>query len=135
MSLTAAYLLEVYNFGEVGAGKLVKFPVPAKRQWISLPENARRSDRLAVFTVNGDSLVDIGIEQGDTLLCRRNFEASEITPKRVCIVLLPSGELCAKRLKINDDGTVTIISAFGTEVVFADQIEVQALAIEYKRMI
>lgn len=132
--LSAAWLLEVYNYGEVGAGKLVKFPVPAKREWITLPKNAKKNDQFATFTVTGNSLIDIGIEYGDTLVCRRNFELSEIKPDRILIILF-DGELQAKRLRNNHDGTVTIISAGGEANVFEDEIEIKALAIEHKRLI
>lgn len=137
--LTKPLFIEVRRLGQIGCGKVVSFTPRGQKKWISLPAGARSFDKLEEFEVCGDSLEDLYIFDGDTLICRTNFEYCEIKPNRVCIIrFIKTNDLSAKMVQINVDGTVTILSGnikYAPYVCFTDEIEVLALAIETKRRI
>lgn len=138
MKLTHLPFIEVYSLGQIGAGKVVEFVPKEKKHWMPLPKHARYFDQFVEFDVSGNSLSGIGITDGMILTCRRNFELSEIK-NRVCIVYFHvTGEMSAKMVRPNDDGTVSIISAdpdLSENTYFADEVEILALAIEKREAI
>ena len=129
----------VVNLGQIGAGKVLEFTPKAGKRWVSLPVNAKPSDRFAEFEISGDSLNGISIYDGDVLLCRKNFEMSEVKPPKVCIVLiLKTGDLLAKIIQINDNNTVTLMSAnpkYPPKICSSGEIQILGLAIEVRRPI
>ena len=137
-TLNPLFAIEVTS-AQIGAGKVVDFIPRSEKAWIPLPPNARPFDQFCEFTVSGDSLAGHGISDGDLLTCRKNFELSEIKPSKVCIIYIhPTGELTAKFLRINNDGTITVIAAnpkYKPKTYFADEVQILALADEHRRTI
>jgi len=138
-NLQTLIAVEVLDLGQIGAGKVVDFVPRSKKRWIPLPHDARAFDVFCDFEVSGSSLLGTGIDSGDYLTCRRNFELWEIKPEKICILLIhPLAELTAKKIRLNNDGTVTISGAnpnFEPRTFFADEIEIVALAVEHRRKI
>jgi SOS-response transcriptional repressor LexA len=134
--LESPFFVEVANLGQIGAGKVVPFTPRDKKRWASLPKNARSFDQFTEFEVCGDSLEGRRILNGDILLCRTNFEPSEISPTDICIIrVLPTGDEFAKMIRQNGDGTITILAAnpkYDPIVVFEDQVQILALVVEAK---
>lgn len=132
-------LVYVSDLGQVGAGQVVDFIPRDGKRVVSLPRNARPGDLFAEFEVCGDSLEGKGIFDGYVLLCRKNFELSEITPDRVVIAqILTTGELLAKSIKANGDGTVSLIAAnpkYSPKIFNESEVEIVALAVEFKSKI
>lgn len=130
--------IEVYSLGQIGAGKVVEFVPRDNKRWIPLPKGARYFDQFVEFDICGDSLAGIGITDGMILTCRRNFEISEIK-NRVCVIYFhETGEMSAKMIRPNNDGTVSVISAdpdYSEKIYFADEIEILALAVEKREPI
>ena len=97
-------ICEVENDGLVAAGRVVPFPAQIQKPAILalLPHEASMAERgyIRTMTVNGNSLEDIGIFDGDSVIVKKAFNKREITSKTVCIVYIPAnGEVCAKRVR------------------------------------
>jgi SOS-response transcriptional repressor LexA len=127
----------VPDYGDVGAGKVVPFIPRSELVPVVVPENiAKASPDLGIVTVCGVSLEDLGIYSGDSLIIKRKFSWREITPERVCIVLIhATGELVAKRI-VREANTVTLRSSGGgvRDLEYApDEIEVRAIVIGHQR--
>lgn len=123
------------QLGQVGAGKVVDFIPKDKKRWITLPQNARYFDQYSEFEVIGDSLEGIRIYAGYILVCRKNFTIQDIKPHKVCILLLPTGELTAKMIQLNGDDTVTVFGAnpkYKPQNYFRDEVEILAVVDEVK---
>ncbi len=137
--LSQPYFIEAANLGQVAAGKVVEFLPRECRKWIPLPKGARAFHQYAEYEICGDSLEGLNIFDGDLLTCRKNFELSEVKPKKICIVrLLHTNEQIAKMVRLNDDGTVTLSGAnprFVAQTYFADEVEIMALVVEVRRQV
>lgn len=133
--LKPLFAVQGYRVGQIGAGTVVPFKTPSTKRWIPLPKNARAFDHFDEYEVSGDSLEGRRIFDGDILTCRRNFDISEITPNKICIVrILPTGEETAKMVEIDiDTETVTLRGAnksYIPRTFFIDEIEILAVAVE-----
>lgn len=124
--------------GEVGAGKVVEFVATGKTASGILPvgldiENAEG----CLWIVRGPSLNDLGIFDGDYLVCRKPKKKSEITRDTVCVVYIHSiGQHQAKKV-IEDSGMVILRSSGGgipDKAYEPDDIEVQWIVDGYQRM-
>jgi SOS-response transcriptional repressor LexA len=98
--------IEAANFGEVGCGKVVPFSKGSKTKVAIKPGEMIHPK---TYTACGDSLVERGINNGDTLICKTTFALPE-TFNKVCVVLF-NNEYIAKIVIPNYDGTVTLRSA------------------------
>lgn len=131
------YVTEAINAGQIACGKVIPFDTYLHRTMIPLPPNARPFDKFLEYEVFGNSLENLGIKDGDLLTCRRNFEQWEIKPQTVCIVrIIPTNDTTAKMVKNNDDGTILIYGAsdsYKPQIYFENEIEILAIAIEYRR--
>lgn len=134
--LEKPFFLDVMDLGQIGAGTVVDFIPRDRRRWTSIPRNARTFDQFSEYEVCGDSLEGRNIFDGYILLCRRNFEISEVTPDRIVILnIISTGELTAKSIKQNGDGTVTVLAwnpKYEPRTFFEDEVEIIALAVEFK---
>ena len=82
------------HYGQVGAGKVVDF-IPRGKKKVVLPAS-RKSQDLIIVSVSGDSLHDIGINDGDDLYCRQSFDMSEIKNGKLVVAQLPCFGLVVK---------------------------------------
>lgn len=99
-------VIEVEHFGEVGAGTTVEIFDHPRAQLIHRPQWVRDFKEVATVTVSGDSLSGEGIMDGDVLVVKRNFQASEIRNGRLVIALLPTGRSVVKRIHFEGDKIV-----------------------------
>ena len=128
-------ILETYCIGEIAAGnKVVPFTPRRQPVTIVLPENLVCKDEdILVLRIVGDSMKDARLCDGDFLICRQKFEVSEIKPDTICAVFISSrNEIVAKRVRVNDDETVTLLPAncdYQESTYFTDEIEIHGIAI------
>lgn len=82
------------DYGQVGAGKVVEF-IPRKKKAVTVPATFKTQGS-ATVTVCGDSLRDMGINDGDTLVCRTNIEKSDVQNGKLVVAQLPCLGLVVK---------------------------------------
>ena len=82
------------DYGQVGAGKIIEF-IPQGKRLVALPAS-QRVEGLVTVTVCGDSLCDLGINDGDRLICQTNIEKYEVKNGRLVIAQLPCLGLVVK---------------------------------------
>jgi len=96
-------IVEVENEGLVAAGRTLAFPAPESTSIIALPEryaDFAKTGKIKTLTVSGNSLLGIGLHDGDELICKQAFSKKEIGPNTICIVYIPAlGEVVAKKIR------------------------------------
>ncbi len=89
---TAARALEVPLLGTVAAGSPIEaYPVP---ETISLPEDLVRGGESYALRVRGDSMIEDGILEGDTIIVERRETARD---GEVVVALVDGAEVTVKR--------------------------------------
>jgi phage repressor protein C with HTH and peptisase S24 domain len=87
----------VNNYGQIGAGKVVEFlPLGRKTIYWSGHPNEIQIKGISTAIICGDSLIDVGINNGDELTIQTKFQRSEIKNGKLVIALLPCTGLVAK---------------------------------------
>lgn len=86
--------VNLIDYGQVGAGKIIEFTPRGKRS-VNLPQS-RKTDGLVTVSVCGDSLRDLGINDGDHLICQTKFEKSEVKNGKLVVAQLPCLGLVVK---------------------------------------
>lgn len=95
---------------------------------INVSEMFLSSDRYAL-RVKGDSMIDEGIHDGDIIICEHAEQASN---GQIVVALIDRSEATLKRLKKNDDGTVSLIPAnpeHETQIYASHRVTIQGLFI------
>lgn len=129
-------MLEVPLYGEIGAGRVVPFIPQSELIPIVVPEYMADLD---IFTlqVRGISLQNVGIDDGDILICSRRFGWRQITPKTICAVMITATqELVAKKI-IREANLLTLRASGGNikDLKFTpDDIEIKGIAIGFQRL-
>lgn len=137
--------IEIPDHGEIGAGKVVPFPVEAEKKKtikIPMPSNAHDGDVLFSHTISGDSLNNFqnpekSINNGDSLICKANIELSDVKPDKVCIVFIhQTCEKLAKHVILDGDFVVLRSSNphYQDRRFPADVVEIKGIVIGFKRM-
>lgn len=135
LGFSRAELLLAPNGGEVGAGKSV-IPFPnSDKVFIPRPEGFRAGDKLIRITVSGDSLKGDGINTGDYLTCRQNFDFAELQDGSLVVVNLPGNDLLIRHIYINDDAVTLKASnpEYEDKNYRLSEIEIHALVLEHIR--
>jgi SOS-response transcriptional repressor LexA len=96
--------VNLYDYGQVGAGKIIEF-IPQGKRSVTVPAS-QRTEGLVTVTVCGDSLCDLGINDGDSLICQTNIEKYEIKNGKLVIAQLPCLGLVVKFFFRFDDKIV-----------------------------
>jgi SOS-response transcriptional repressor LexA len=86
--------VNLIDYGQVGAGKIIEF-IPLGKRPVTLPQSSR-TEGLVTVTVSGDSLRDMGINDGDNLICQTKFEKSEVKNGKLVVAQLPCLGLVVK---------------------------------------
>lgn len=73
-----------------------------------IPRDLRDKGVRRVFTVEGDSMTDVGIQTGDLLYVRTDVSANEANGR--IIVCRYEDYECVKRLRVEPDGGVALVS-------------------------
>ncbi len=89
-----AKTVNLMDYGQVGAGKIIEF-VPRGKSPVTLPHSLR-TEGLITVSVCGDSLRDLGINDGDKLICQTKIERSEVKNGKLVIAQLPCLGLVVK---------------------------------------
>jgi SOS-response transcriptional repressor LexA len=104
-------------------------PLPKRVQ--SVPEKMVGQDFVTV-TVQGDSLRDLGIADGDSLICQRDFDRSELKNGKLVVAQLPCLGLVVKFLYLLGN-KIILRSAnprFEDLIYAADLVEVKAIVVQ-----
>lgn len=131
-------IVEVPYMGQISCGKpvVVPFPTNGKFRQIVVPPGVK-SAALCTFEACGSSLTGERIEDGDLLIVRTVFEKGEINGSTICVVhIVPTGEVTAKKLKFNQNSTITLRSTSGESDAVYDEtdIEIQGIIIGFQSM-
>jgi SOS-response transcriptional repressor LexA len=86
--------VRLIDYGQVGAGKIIDF-IPRGKSSVSIPQS-QKTEGLVTVTVSGDSLRDLGIADGDRLICQTKFEKSEVKNGKLVVAQLPCLGLVVK---------------------------------------
>ncbi len=79
--------------------------------------------------VEGDSMIDAGIYDGDIVICRASATAK---PSQVAVALIDQLEATLKYCKTNPSGTITLVpanSALRPQTYAADRVQIQGVVI------
>lgn len=107
------------------------------QQWREIRpiEGARPFDRYCAAQVNGDSLKDDGIYDGDFVIIRLNFEAYEIKPGRLVATLTPYG-LLLKHIYLTLNNQVRLVSAnpnYEDLLLDLEDVQIQGVIVRIER--
>jgi SOS-response transcriptional repressor LexA len=122
--------VNLIDYGQVGAGKIIEF-IPLGKRSVTLPQS-RRTEGLVTVTVSGDSLRDMGINDGDNLICQTKFEKSEVKNGRLVVAQLPCLGLVVKFF-YQFENKIILRSAnprYEDLIYDGDLVEIKALVIQ-----
>lgn len=91
--------------GKIAAGKPIEAIVDDRKLDLETLFNGKN---LYALTVKGDSMIDEGIFDGDTVICEKADAAND---GDIVVALIDQQEATLKRLKRNSNGTITLIPA------------------------
>jgi SOS-response transcriptional repressor LexA len=86
--------VKLIDYGQVGAGKIIDF-IPRGKRAVNISQS-RKTDGLVTVSVCGDSLRDLGIADGDSLICQTKFERSDVKNGKLVVAQLPCLGLVVK---------------------------------------
>jgi SOS-response transcriptional repressor LexA len=111
--------VKLNDYGQVGAGKIVEF-VPRGKRPVIVP-SSQRTEGLVTVSVCGDSLRDLGINDGDNLICQTKFEKSEVK----------NGKLVVAQLQFENKIILRSANPRYEDLIYdADLVEIKALVIQ-----
>jgi repressor LexA len=124
------YAVEVPLFGRIAAGQPIE--VLTGDDTVSVPESLTRKGANFVLRVNGTSMIDDGIHDGDYVVVNRREKASN----GEMVAALVNGEATLKRFYREPDGRVRLQPAnerMMPLVVSEDQVKVQGVVVGLMR--
>lgn len=133
LALTNHRMEDIEILGEVSAGhNVVPFYPQGKKRILKLPLSAHtQPSETKAIKVVGDSLNQLNVNDGDDLVFSTQFFINEITPDKVCVVYIHStGELIARKVIFNENGTVTLRAAnpsYSDKIYEQDEVEIRGL--------
>lgn len=128
-------LVSVPLVASVGASRSHEEAEVKKWRDISPVKNARPYDLFVATLVEGDSLINDRIYDGDVVIVRLNFDLNEITPGRLVAVDTPVG-LLIKHIYVTLDEKARLVSSNNqiSALVFdLELIEVRGVVIRVER--
>lgn len=120
---------------------VVQFPrnrqkiLPATER-VMIPKKADADD-FATFTAKGVWLKGLGIYDGDTIVCRKGFDFSELLQNSL-VVLEIGGDLFPRMVRFNDNGTITTFSPqpdIQPQTYYESEVKFLGLAVSIQRQI
>lgn len=123
-TLTAAYSLPL--LGRIAAGQPIE-AIPG-RDTLDLATFLLGPDRYAL-QVRGDSMIEAGILDGDTVIIRQGSDARD---DDIVVALIDGQEATLKRLKRRSDGNIMLIAAnraIPPMIYSADRVTVQGIVV------
>jgi len=125
-----AKTVKLYDFGQVGAGKIIEF-IPRGKRRVIVPRS-QKTDGLVTVSVCGDSLRDLGITDGDRLICQTKFEKTEVKNGRLVVAQLPCLGLVVKFF-FQFENKIILRSAnprYEDLIYDADLVEIKAIVLQ-----
>lgn len=122
--------VKLTNYGQVGAGKIVDF-IPRGKSAVNIP-HSQKTDGLVTVTVSGESLRDLGIADGDQLICQTKFEKSDVKNGRLVVAQVPCAGLVVKFF-YQMENKIILRSAnprYEDLIYDADLIEIKAIVVQ-----
>jgi repressor LexA len=122
--------VSLQDYGQVGAGKIIEF-IPRGKRLMVVPAS-QRTEGLVTVTVCGDSLSDLGINDGDQLICQTNIEKYEVKNGKLVIAQLPCLGLVVKFFfRFEDKIVLRSANPRYEDLIFdADLVEIKALVLQ-----
>ncbi len=130
MDWKRAKTVYLMDYGQVGAGKIIEF-VPRGKHTVMLPHSLR-TEGLVTVSVCGDSLRDLGINDGDQLICQTKIERAEVKNGKLVIAQLPCLGLVVKFF-FQFENKIILRSAnprYEDLIFDADLVEIKAIVIQ-----
>jgi SOS-response transcriptional repressor LexA len=130
MDWRRAKSVNLIDYGQVGAGKIIEF-IPRGKHRVNVPQSLK-TDGLVTVSVCGDSLRDIGIADGDQLICQTKFEKSEVKNGKLVVAQLPCLGLVVKFF-FQFENKIILRSAnprYEDLIYDAELIEIKAIVIQ-----
>jgi repressor LexA len=116
--------------GRIAAGQPIE-AIPGQDE-INLTDFFMGPNRF-VLRVTGDSMIDAGILDGDMVIVEQRARASN---NEIVVALIDNEEATLKRIKYNQDGTVTLIPAnpdLNPVVYAAEHVAIQGVVVGQMR--
>ena len=122
---------EISILGSIAAGT----PIDAIQQEVdrvSLPENLQNNGEHYGLKVKGDSMIEAGINDGDTVIVKKT---SHIESGQIAVVLIDDQEATLKRIR-KKGNTIALEAAnknYGTKIYAANRIKIQGKLVSLYR--
>ena len=122
---------EISILGSIAAGT----PIEAIQQEVdrvTLPEDLQNNGEHYGLKVKGDSMIDAGINDGDTVIVKKT---SEVDTGQIAVVLIDDQEATLKRIR-KKGNTIALEAAnknYGTKIYAANRIKIQGKLVSLYR--
>ena len=122
---------EISVLGSIAAGT----PIEAIQQEVdrvALPENLQNNGEHYGLKVKGDSMIEAGINDGDTVIVKKT---TNVESGQIAVVLIDDQEATLKRIR-KKSNTIALEAAnrnYGTKIYAANRIEIQGKLISLYR--
>jgi len=122
---------EISILGSIAAGT----PIEAIQQEVdrvALPENLQNNGEHYGLKVKGDSMIEAGINDGDTVIVKKT---SNVDSGQIAVVLIDGQEATLKRIK-KKGNTIALVAAnkdYGTKIYAASRIKIQGKLVSLYR--
>ena len=122
---------EISILGNIAAGT----PIEAIQQEVdrvSLPEDLQNNGEHYGLRVKGDSMIEAGINDGDTVIVKK---ASNVDSGQIAVVLIDDQEATLKRIR-KKGNTIALEAAnknYGTKIYAANRIKIQGKLVSLYR--
>ena len=128
---TTSYEMEIPVLGKIAAGT----PIEAIQNEVSripLPSNLEKNGQYFGLKVQGDSMIEAGINEGDTVIIKRSDTADN---GKIVVALIDEQEAMLKRIR-RKGKTVALESAnrnYETKIFGPDRVKVQGVLVSLYR--
>ena len=124
-------LTEIPVLGKIAAGTPVE-AIQNEVSRISLPENIEKNGQYFGLKVQGDSMIEAGINEGDTVIVKKTDTADN---GKIVVALIDDHEAMLKRIR-RKGKTVALESAnrnYETKIFGPDRVKVQGILVSLYR--
>ncbi|MDC0418014.1 transcriptional repressor LexA [Pelagibacteraceae bacterium] len=131
LDITPNTASEISILGSIAAGT----PIEAIQQEVdrvALPENLQNNGEHYGLKVKGDSMIEAGINDGDTVIVKKT---SEVDTGQIAVVLIDDQEATLKRIR-KKGNTIALEAAnknYGTKIYAASRIKIQGKLVSLYR--
>jgi len=123
--------MEIPVLGQIAAGTPIE-SIQNEVSRIALPNNLEKNGDYFGLKVQGDSMIEAGINQGDTVIIKRTNTADN---GKIVVALIDEHEAMLKRIRVKGK-TVALESAnrnYETKIFGPDRVKVQGILVSLYR--